>query len=68
MTRKTVLNTPKTDVKPNQFDPKWRQNVTQDGSFHGTKDGAHPIKSKLYFGRFWDGLGNTARRYLLECC
>ena len=23
-----------------QMDPKWCQNVTQDGSFHGTKDGA----------------------------
>ena len=26
--------------------------MTQDGSFYGTKDGAHLIKGKLYFGRF----------------
>ena len=29
--------------------------MTQDGSFYGTKDGAHLIESKLYFGRFLDG-------------
>ena len=35
MTRKTVLN----PLDHPQMDPKWCQNVTQDGSFHGTKDG-----------------------------
>ena len=35
MTRKTVLN----PLNHPQMDPKWCQNVTQDGSFHGTQDG-----------------------------
>ena len=35
MTRRTGLNLPKLT----QSTPKWRQNVTQAGSFHGTEDG-----------------------------
>ena len=48
MTRKTVLTPP----KPNQFNPKWCQNVTQHGSFYGTEDGALHSPKGLYKGFF----------------